>query len=163
MRELLSITVTGLPVAQGSMSGFVVKTKAGATRAIVTDQKRTKLKPWREAIRSDAVAALDQQEAHVGPVAVRLHFALPKPAGAPKRRRVWPIGKRAGDIDKLTRGVLDALTDSAVFVDDSQVISLFVTKNYPGESVQTPVNPGVSIDVIALDETDFPTPEGTLI
>ena len=44
-----------------------------------------------------------------------------------------PIGRNIGDIDKLCRGVLDALT-GVVFADDAQVVRLTAGKNYGGDS-----------------------------
>lgn len=161
---VLGLRVVGVPVTQGSMTGFVVKTKAGGHRAIVQDQKKPKLKPWREAVRSDAVARLGEDwQAETGPLCVILRFALPRPASAPVRRRTWPIGARSGDVDKLARAILDALTDAALWRDDSQVIDLRVRKDYPGLDVAQ-MTPGVLINVYrVLDGApvpETPTQEG---
>lgn len=143
----LAFRTIGLPVAQGSMSAFVV-----GKRAIVTDQKGKTLKPWREALRSDAVTAAGEDwQPLAGPVKVTLLFALPKPASAPKRRRVWPVGKRSGDLDKLTRAVLDALTQAAIVRDDSQVVDLRAIKDYPGPDVALHV-PGVVVAVYRVED-----------
>jgi Holliday junction resolvase RusA-like endonuclease len=150
----LDVRVAGVPVPQGSASAFAVKTRSGAVRAVVTDQKRKTLKPWREAVRSTVVDVLpDDWSPEDGPVHVELRFALAKPASAPKRRRTWPIGARSGDIDKLTRGVLDALTDAGLWKDDSQVISLDVRKDYAGHDDVEQRSPGVVIRVHRADVT----------
>ncbi len=146
---VLSLRVVGVPTTQGSKNGFVVKTKTGKLRALVVDVKRKELRSWREAIRSDAVAELGEDWVPLsGPIRVTLHFTLPKPASAPKRRRTWPIGARSGDIDKLERAALDALTDAALWRDDGQVVDLHGTKDYPDLKVTCP---GVLIRVYRVD------------
>ena len=122
--------VVGVPATQGSMKGYVV-----GGRARVTNSNTSRLAPWREAVRSGAVIAMGEAwRPFEGPVEVRLSFALPKPSGAPKSRRTWPIGARAGDVDKLARGCLDALTDSGIWRDDSQVVRLHAEKDYPQDA-----------------------------
>jgi hypothetical protein len=81
-----------------------------------------------------------------GPVALRAEFRLPKPASAPKRLRTWPIKARSGDVDKLARACLDALT-GVLFADDAQVISLMVTKDWAVKG------PGLWLEVWAVGET----------
>jgi Holliday junction resolvase RusA-like endonuclease len=159
-RKLLDLFVDGLPVAQGSMSGFVVTSKAtGKQRAVVTDQKGKKLKPWRGVVRQAAIAARSAGDPAVGPIEVILLFALPRPKAAPKTRRTLPIG-RVGDVDKLARAVMDALTDADVWGDDCQVVRLVCEKDYPG-----PWNgftePGVRIVVNRLQLKDID--EGVLL
>lgn len=55
------------------------------------------------------------------PVAVRLAFWLPGD----------PIAARAGDIDKLERNILDALTKAGVYGDDVQVVRSMCDKYGP--------------------------------
>ncbi|MGH9249435.1 MAG: RusA family crossover junction endodeoxyribonuclease, partial [Acidimicrobiales bacterium] len=86
-----------------------------------------------------------------GPVAVALRFTLRRPASAPKRRRTWPIGARSGDIDKLQRAILDALTDVGVWKDDAQVVHVDAGKDYQGADGYLD-RPGVTITVRLLDE-----------
>lgn len=148
---MLQFRVVGRPVTQGSMSAFI----AGG-RAIVTDQKGPKLKPWREAIRSTAVdAAGPAWQPLPGPVRVDLWLALPKPSSAPKRRRTWPTGKRSGDVDKLARACLDALTEAGIVRDDSQCVELRAVKDYPEHLNQ--LSPGVIVRVWRVD-AEVPPP-----
>ncbi len=87
-------------------------------------------KPWRQTV----AAALRQaaREQHwttaTGAVSVQADLLLPRPKSAP--RRLWPITRSSGDVDKHGRNILDALVDAGVVRDDSQVVSLRVTKAY---------------------------------
>jgi Holliday junction resolvase RusA-like endonuclease len=127
----LVFTVTAVPKPQGSKRAFVVKAKGdGKARAVVVDSDKEPLRAFREAVRATAVEQGAEQL--TGPVRVVLAFALPKPKSAERGPRRWPIGKNAGDVDKLTRAVLDALTDAHVWGDDGQVVELKVRKDYPG-------------------------------
>jgi hypothetical protein len=67
----------------------------------------------------------------------RVTFSLLKSARAPKRRRIYPIGARSGDLDKLARSVLDALT-GVVFKDDAHVTQLTASKDWgqPGAFIE---------------------------
>lgn len=165
---VLAVHVVGTPKPQGSKRGFVVPGKAGGkARAVVVDTAKAPLKDWRgavtvkvqnEIIRARAAeSGLDPEvdtiawEPLRGPLAVRLVFALPRPASAPKTRRVWPSG-RVGDVDKLARSVLDSLTDAGVWHDDAQVVDLQVVKDYPGPDIGQHV-PGVRITVWRVVDT----------
>lgn len=150
---VLAVHVVGTPKPQGSKRAFVVQAKGAKARAVVVDSAKRPLKDWR----GDVTAAVQRElqavddlapdgwQPLVGPVAVRLVFALPRPASAPKTRRVWPSG-RVGDVDKLARSVLDSLTDAGVWHDDAQVVDLHVVKDYPGPDIAQHV-PGVRITV----------------
>ena len=128
----IAITVHGTPVTQGS------KTRVG--RRVIADNE-TRLRPWRDAIRSEAQDALEGgaepipagQPCHVE---VTFWFARPKNHyrtgryahllrdDAPTR----PTSRM--DVDKLSRAVLDALTDAGVWADDGQVVTLLAAKAY---------------------------------
>lgn len=153
---VLAVHVVGTPKPQGSKRGFVVPGKGGAkARAVVVDTAKAPLKDWRASVTVAAQTAMDvvpgdddpdrQPWRLTGPLAVRLVFALPRPASAPKTRRVWPSG-RVGDVDKLARSVLDSLTDAGVWLDDAQVVDLHIVKDYPGPDIGQHV-PGVRITV----------------
>jgi crossover junction endodeoxyribonuclease RusA len=128
--------VHGTPVPQGSMKGFVV-----AGRARVTSDN-TKLKPWREAVKS---VAIDQDIPMTEqPLIVELEFRMPRPKSYPKRI-LFPW--RKPDLDKLVRGVFDALTEASVWADDALVVSLFATKRFADE--YNPMGVYVRIDELA--------------
>lgn len=92
---------------------------------------------------------------HSGPVAVELAFSFERPVshGAASRRgvrvgqaaRTLPpcTSHRLGDLDKLSRNVLDSLTNGGVIVDDSHVVRLVAAKEYGGSA-------GVMVRVVAL-------------
>lgn len=148
MSDVLRFHVLGVPKPQGSKRGFVVQAKGGKARAVIVDSNKQPLQDWRADVTHTVRRVLDEHavwQPLTGPVTVRLVFALPRPARAPKNRRVWPSG-RVGDVDKLARSVLDSLTDAGVWLDDAQVVDLHVVKDYPGPEIGQTV-PGVRIDV----------------
>jgi Holliday junction resolvase RusA-like endonuclease len=134
--------VAGIPHTQGSKTGFVagghVVLREGSSPRAAAD-----LKAWRYAVAGEA--RISRCPLLAGPVLVSLRFGLPKPASAPKRRRTWPTATRSGDVDKLARACLDALT-GVCFVDDAQVVGLAVTKDYGP--------PGVEVMVIPVPDGD---------
>ena len=118
----LTVFVAGRPAPQGS------KTR---TRFGMRDANGGTLHPWRDAVRADVTTQLAEWWTPVtGPVGIHLRFHLPKPASAPKRRRTWPIAARSGDIDKLARACLDAISDAGWWKNDSQVVTLSASKDY---------------------------------
>jgi crossover junction endodeoxyribonuclease RusA len=134
--SLISFHVHGLPIAQGSSRAFVVNGKP----IITTTAKGLSI--WRRLI-ADVAQRFAPPEPWDGPVGIELHFGIPKPKSAPKKRRVWP--DKRPDLDKLTRAVLDALT-YVVFADDSQVVELSASKDYGA--------PGVAVEVRRIPEPD---------
>ncbi len=140
---LLIITVYGAPITQGSKT----RTEHG-----LRDDNAGALKPWREAVKNaalDHVGGLDPDDRDpypiVGPVRVEVTFTLAKPTTAPKRRRVWPIKQRSGDVDKLVRAVFDSLTDAGVWGDDAQVVVVLARKTYPHMHQHALDRPGARI------------------
>jgi len=118
--------VPGRPTAQGS------KRHVGGGRMI---EASIYLKPWRKTIAEVAThhrardAALFPDQA----LAVDLEFVVNRPKYA--IGKLLPAIKRStGDIDKLTRAVLDGLT-GICYRDDSQVTALTARKRLaaPGE------------------------------
>ena len=108
--------------------------------------------PWKntmiKAIRSACVC-----ERWPRAVVVSLYFRFWREGGievgAPGES--WPVGHQYGDIDKLTRNVLDALTQSALILDDALVRSVTATKGFaPVQDDRFPA--GVMIEVAPGDE-----------
>jgi len=120
------ITVLGIDAApQGS------KSHMGGGRFVESCKR---LGPYRDAVRVEANKVC--KELISGPIKIEIIFYLSRPLfhfnskgrvkdSAPK----FPITKNKGDIDKLCRSTLDALTLSAIN-DDSQVVSLEAKKFY---------------------------------
>lgn len=138
----------GTPQTQGNKTAIV---RGG--RAVLVEGRRAKSRnaftEWRATVR---LAASDARadEPLEGPLSVRIHFALPRPKSAPKRRRTWPTGRL--DLDKLTRAVLDAVTEARVWVDDGQVVHVDATKDYPDPRGEI----GAWVRVVPVDERLVP-------
>lgn len=135
--QLITFLVHGLPVPQGSTRSWLVNGKP-----IITSSAKG-LSTWRRLV-ADVAQRFAPDEPWQGPVGIELHFGLPKPKSAPKRRRVWP--DKRPDLDKLTRAVLDALT-YVVFADDSQVVDIRATKEYGA--------PGVVVEIHRVHESEI--------
>lgn len=111
----------GVPQQQGSKTGYVV-----AGRAVLTDQNRKRLKPWRALVTEIAQSAHTYLIPFEGAVRVYAVFVLPRGKSV---RRVSPSVRP--DLDKLTRALLDGVTDAGnVWRDDAQVTQLEVEKVY---------------------------------
>ena len=147
------ITVYGKPITQGS------KTK---TRWGMRDSNGDTLKPWRDNVRSAALEVYNYSGNPFGgdPVNVNIYFTFARPtnhygtgrnkafvkASAPP----FPSSHAIGDIDKLARACLDALTDAGIWKDDSQVVDLHARKVWVGEVLALD-RPGAVIDVMSSD------------
>lgn len=138
----LTIIVRGMPGAQGS--------KRLVAHGVMVEQSK-KVAPWRTDVKAAAeaaIAATDWETATV-PVRVYVVFRFVRPRshyrtganshllrdGAPR----YPIGRNLGDIDKLCRSTLDALTAAGVFADDSLVWEIHAMKqwsNVPGAFIE---------------------------
>lgn len=68
------------------------------------------------------------------PVELVADFYLPRPRTT--KFRDAPIGEGIGDLDKLVRGVGDALKKAGVYTDDSRIVRIIAEKQYA-----TPVQP----------------------
>jgi crossover junction endodeoxyribonuclease RusA len=126
---ILAFQVFGVAEPKGSTRAFVPK---GWTRPIITDSNRN-LKSWQQLVAEGASLALGKlpkEDRAIVTQGVRLTIAfyLPRPKKYHKPD-VNPAHLTKPDIDKLTRAVIDALTQ-VVFVDDSQVIELVARKDY---------------------------------
>lgn len=151
----IGIRVTGVPIPQGSKSASVIK-----GRAVLRDANAKTLAPWREHVHATARDATRYHDTITGPVRVWLTFAFPRPASHHRSGRNAHLLKDTaprhatshglGDVDKLTRAVLDALTTAHVWTDDALVVDLRVRKHYAGEHDQAPPAPGVDIVIEEL-------------
>lgn len=121
---ILTFSARGIPIPKGSMKHI------GNGRMV--DQ--TKTKPWMKAIREASMleAAVQAVGTIEVPVSVYIEFYFPRPLSA--KNRLYPHKRSVGDIDKLSRAVLDALqptkTEPGVLADDSLVVDLSAHKRY---------------------------------
>ncbi len=137
MTEPLSFFVPGRVVPQGS------KRHVGNGRMV---EAAKGLRDWRHAVTDAAWTYRLERPTITGPVRVELDFVLTRPAShygtGRNADRVkptappWPTTKPA--VDKLARAVLDAVTASGIWRDDSQVIRLDALKTYVTEMSPTP-------------------------
>ncbi|VXB33629.1 RusA family crossover junction endodeoxyribonuclease [Nocardioides sp. AX2bis] len=144
--DRVAIRVTGTPIPQGSKT-------ANRYGNGVRDANATRLKPWRAHVTAHARDAHRYQDKLIGPVRIWLRFAFDRPASHYRTGRnahllknsapLYPTNKN--DLDKLTRAVLDALTDAGVWGDDGQVVDVRARKFYAGEHELAPVKAGVDI------------------
>lgn len=122
----MTFTVFGVPQPQGSAKAFMPK---GARFPVVTSDN-PQLKGWRHLVAAEASRALAGGRGVCldGPIRVCAEFYLPRPKSLARKHRAHLTRP---DVDKLARGVLDALT-GVLWRDDAQVVQLKVTKAYAG-------------------------------
>lgn len=134
----LELDVFGTPAPQGSKRGFYNQ----RTARVQMVESSNKVKPWRQDVKTAALAAISAQptrwEPYVDDVILEVTFYLPRPAGhygtgrnaqqlkdsSPRRPSKKP------DLDKLLRSSLDALGEAGVWRDDSQVVAILARKHY---------------------------------
>lgn len=143
----------GIPQAQGSMKGYARRVAPGRVRAIIRPDNE-KLMPWRESVRDAARRALaaagfeGQLLAPTGVVRLDVTFLAPAPKDVAKKLlkgRAVSCAK-GRDLDKLLRGVFDALS-SLVYADDRQVDEVRAVRRY-----QHPAKPpGVHVVVTVAE------------
>lgn len=128
---LLDLFVAGVPAPQGSKAYY------GKGRS---KEMSPGLESWREDIRRAVAQARDGRAPIDEAVVMELRTVRPRPLSAPKTKT--PPAKTRPDVDKLLRGVCDAITSAGFWRDDSQVVSVVVTKRIaeptelPGASVR---------------------------
>lgn len=126
--------MAGVPVEQGSKKAFVV-----GRRAVIVDNNKDRLKPWRAEVTRVARATWSYGRPLDGAVRVVASFVLPRPRSV---RREYPSVRP--DVDKLLRALFDGITDAeVVWRDDSQVVSVETSKVYGAE-------PGVHVEIAEM-------------
>lgn len=159
----LQFLVYGRPAPQGSKRFVGVR---GGRGVLVESSKA--VKPWRELVHAAAVELRGHLPGAVGrlpepldgPLVLRMVFTLPKPAGAPKRRRTYP--DRMPDLSKLARSTEDALVSAGLIADDARIVEYErLAKVYPNEDAEALSSPGVRIELARLvRESDMGDMEG---
>lgn len=158
----LTITVHGLPAAQGSKAykGHHTSKTTGRRVAVLVEQSK-RVAPWRNRVTQAAVDALTvkharryggrpagQPEPLRGPIRADIAFTMHKPTSAPRRRRTYPAV--SPDLDKILRSTFDALTDAKAWEDDGRVIQINTVQCYPGEHPEALDQPGAIIRLYTL-------------
>jgi crossover junction endodeoxyribonuclease RusA len=130
-RRTVTFRVVGTPQPKGSTKAYVPKSwvqaaaAAGTSpRAVVTNDN-PRSKTWEQLVRDTAQRAAPATM-FMGPILIAIVFRLPRPRSLPKYTA--HCTKRP-DVDKLARGVLDALT-GVYYADDNAVVELRVRKVY---------------------------------
>ncbi len=144
--------VVGSPAPQGSKKfvGFT-RPKPGEERGrAILVESSSAVKPWRQDVKLAAEIARKGAAPLDGPLRVRMVFTLPKPASAPKRRRLYPM--RLPDLSKLARSTEDALVDAGLIADDARIVEYArLAKVFPHEDPDALEVPGVLIEIQSID------------
>lgn len=157
-RPILTITVHGLPAPQGS--------KRHVGHGVMIESSKH-VKPWRDAVRSDAVTAVralgdDWPGRLDGPLLVDMVFTFARSKGHYRTGRnahllrdgapTWPSGKP--DLSKLARSTEDALKDAGVYADDARIVEYGrLAKVYPGDP-DALATPGAVIRIYRIGDPD---------
>jgi Holliday junction resolvase RusA-like endonuclease len=163
---VLRFSVDGKPAPQGSkrvVGGRMGKNGKITTPHAIEANKRTR--PWRAVVR-DAAATMVRVsgwEITKEPVSVDITFYKQRPLKhyfTGKRADVLrddaPIYCTTGpDIDKMSRAILDSMTDAKVYFDDKQVPDLHPRHLYADRDGDFP-NGGVSVEVRLLNNSRPP-------
>lgn len=130
--EPLIFFIEGTPIPQGSKTAI----RHGTRARLIEANKR--LKPWRATLQT-ALANQAAGRRIEGPFTIHLSFLFTPPQ-RPRYRNANGEGIHAvkPDVDKLTRAVLDSLTNADIIDDDARCTHLIATKNYTTKGHPTP-------------------------
>jgi len=134
--DVIEFFVPGVPRPQGS------KDHVGGGRMVESSKGLTE---WRWRVGLAANQARHGAPLHTGAVRATLVFVMPRPKTLDRNAPTPPM-TTPPDVDKLVRGVLDALTGTLI-VDDALVTSLGDTHKRYAEPAEPP---GVHITVEKL-------------
>lgn len=153
----LNFTVYGNPAPQGSKA---YKGHRNGKPVLVESSKA--LKPWRDKVAKDAKDAATKAGWTPSPmVAVDLTFLMRRPvrhynrAGQVRDDAPFFHSLRP-DLDKLIRGVFDALTEAKIVNDDASIVTVIATKVYVPDGDR----PGVQVVVATVPREFLPTVAG---
>lgn len=161
---LADFRVNGRPRTKGSLKAYCMKNAAHTMRI---EEEVAESKSWRakvaRASREYQLSTYGALRQFDGPVQVRLVLWFPREQSVsggpiPTHDTPWPTAITVGDVDKLARNVLDALSmpakkahaplTSGLIRDDSQVAFLSVLKMW-----ETEENPaGLAVHVSTFHE-----------
>lgn len=138
MALVLDLWVPGRPRSKGSM-----KCLGGKSHNMV--EQVSESKPWRQKMQRAIVREISVRMSRPGhdaaawrpieaPLSVRLVFVYERPKTGMGTSLPYPTlaagANAAGDIDKLSRNVLDALQGAGLIKDDAQVVELRARKGW---------------------------------
>jgi len=109
----------------------------------VREQSSKTLTPWRQDVKAAAEIARAGSDTLTGPIVLTADLFMPRPASIPVKRRPYPTVMP--DLDKLLRGIGDALRQAGVYKDDAQIVAIRATKQYADDSVER--SPGAWITI----------------
>lgn len=147
VRDLWKFRVDGVAVPQGSWVAFISKSTG---HAMAKPSNEKELKAWRRHVANTARAKRPPwlREPRDGPIYVALMFIRERgddylTDGRTLRKGARRFPDTSPDVDKLTRAMLDALTDVA-FTNDARVVTCLATKRYAeiGERAHVDVDIG---------------------
>lgn len=156
-RTGVAVSVHGDATTKGNM---ICIGQVGPIKHKLVEQTKTPHKRWLKTLDPAGVKLRELVGGVVdAPIGIELVFTLERPDSVPAWKRPWPA-VRNGDVDKLARFVLDALTVTkkrpqlGVISDDAIVCELLVRKVYPDtpDAPDRLVRPGVVIRLYPLDE-----------
>lgn len=170
MSEIV-LDVTGYPAPQGSKKAWVNKATG---RAQMREQASERIGLWRQDVKAAAFNYIARREGTGDPfatlsqpVAADIVFRFPRPKSHFRTGRyahllrdnapVFPTTRSVGDVDKLIRATLDALTVAGILADDSQVVhvdawKIYVLPAYPGARIILRTRPSTLAERDAEDE-----------
>lgn len=149
---LIDTFVEGRPRTKGSLKPIV----NWASQKVMMVEQVGLSTAWRRTVSNHMVALVARKEGkgwrlmngwpRRKAVSVALVFVFEREHGDGDE---WPVKVGYGDVDKLTRNVLDALTDAKVYADDSLVRVVTARKVFVGDAED---RAGVRVTVEGLDE-----------
>lgn len=148
--------VEGRPRTKGSLTPQMSRGAGGKIRVHLVESGEYAV-PWKKtmirAIRDQTSVGMERSAGpYAGAVRVNATFVFERTFGVghevwPSHRTPFPTAIDIGDLDKLLRNLLDALTQSGLIKDDSQVALIVSGKAWADETFPTP---GVNVTVEAL-------------
>ncbi len=147
----LDCFISGIPAPQGSKKAF----RVGNSVRIV--ESSNKLQPWRTHCINSLAAYKAQCVYFDTAIEVSLVFFFQRPKTHSKKQRLSPWKTTAPDVDKLCRGVFDALTQASVISDDAIITRARIVKVYASEGGDTGVHITIK-PLVDLPTNDLPIP-----
>lgn len=136
----LCVFVEGIPVQQPRIKAAI---RGGKVHVYTPSDAKT----WKKQVTLAILKSPDFTQVDSGPITMSCNFILPRPAG-----HYDPIGNLRSqyrdstycyvkpDLDNLLKAVMDAISESGLWHDDSQVQIITTSKHYPhATSIQTGV------------------------